>query len=763
MSRIIFKMGPNAKIINNLTVEFIGCTFEACDDYMWFGIESDADKSKIFMDECYVYDAKNAIYISRRAEAHLKNTLFQRNYIGVYAANTIMAPIAGASNVTLEHCDFRGNNGWALLPPHNQLMSSSPIVYKRSLAGCYFHNATSIIIGNPTDAGNINLFDGFVYGIYGRFSQMDVHYANFMDIAPDLPDPLPWGFEPAASSAIRLDNMNTPYFLRNEKSNITKNTINTSVTGVFAEYSDDLSVLDNTMNNVQTGIKVINDFKNPVIEDNDIAANSMGIQVLKTHAIVNQTKEVKINSNLVDDPFTGIMVMGAPFQIGSNIVKVKYTGTPAAVTGIWVANNTGNSHVTSNLVQLKGSLPMATFDAQASLFRQQNRGILIDHCSNVSVSENLIQNMVTAIFLKNHLLSTQLRCNTMEQVFVGWLRENANMSDQGGTGNPADNRWLSIRKSNARVYDLGSILSFDYFHRGTASDLNVYSIETHASNAIAFPNINEANTCTYPIFSGHPPVPPYEEEEDTESFAMVADGQRSYHNMARSSASFNEHFDELNTLKFLEHRDSLQNSRTFQAFWDVQSSTFKYKLLQANTALMENDFTAYSNTLQGYQPQNRFDSSWLTVNEIYSHSWGRSHFSRIALDSTDRQTLRSIAAQPVSSGGDAVFTARIMLNWFPELHQTSIARLAEDFFEKREVDFVVYPNPVTDWVYFEGDPDVMSHQVNIIDLTGRISQKSQSEVIDGRHAVAMQGLTPGMYVIEVQTLSGTKRAKLLKN
>lgn len=210
------------------------------------------------------------------------------------------------------------------------------------------------------------------------------------------------------------------------------------------------------------------------------------------------------------------------------------------------------------------------------------------------------------------------------------------------------------------------------------------------------------------------------------------------------------------------HGHVLTKSFSCQRFWDTQQSSFNYNLLQANASLMAFDYATYVEAMQGHQPQNRYDSIWLEVNKLYSRSWGRSSHSRIEIDSVDRLALMQIASQPVWLDGDAVFTARIMLNWFPELHAQSNARLAEQFFEKQEPSFVVYPNPATDWVHFEGDEDVMSHEVRIMDLTGRITQTSHSEVIDGRHAINLYGLTPGLYIIEIQLLSGIKRTKLLK-
>ncbi|NJO24824.1 MAG: T9SS type A sorting domain-containing protein [Bacteroidia bacterium] len=141
-----------------------------------------------------------------------------------------------------------------------------------------------------------------------------------------------------------------------------------------------------------------------------------------------------------------------------------------------------------------------------------------------------------------------------------------------------------------------------------------------------------------------------------------------------------------------------------------------------------------------------------TVFEIYNRSWLK---DSVTLTAADSATLLAIALQHPAQGGEAVYTARVMLRLFVDdatgnYYNFRVAATSETLTPSVEV----FPNPANNQItitghYTETDVVVFS----LYDLTGRLMLTEQLKTGNGTLNLDLGAVQPGAFLYQI-TVNG---------
>lgn len=785
-SDITFLMGPGAKIIVSAAlVEFNRCTFKACGDEMWDGIY--VNQHQIDMNNCLIKESRTGVYMRNNALLKARNSVFSKNYIAIQGTEIKLLGYGNPnpqSNIQLTNCTIKGNEGAALLAPYNQTITSGGITsYRNSHAGIVLHNAMEISIGDLNNPTNVNVFEGLNNGILARFAQVDVAHAVFKNIAsnelhPQAQYPLLNG------AAIRYNNVNTPYFSRDEQSKIVSCTFENCQFGVEGFFNDKMFVEYANFKSVNQGIKFVNPMNGLHIANNFIETEGAGVAIA-AHATFTPPASIQANSlayirnNIVTTRSVGIDVIGLYTTVTENQISLDYHVPGATFTGIRLRNiaqvNSIGSEVSRNHIKLINGIPSDPDVIASSILKRWNRGIAAENCAGLLISENLIEKTVSGMVLEGEMRSNvHIKCNTMQDNHFGWYRFSHQISAQGTNEVPADNRWIRIKVQNARVWDPNPSNSTNnrlrYYHRGITQPtqqqgLNVYSPAPFTGAVLAIPNIDEENryTCNYLNL-----VSPDEEQGEQnylvlEDLEEIAEGNVNYAGMAVANQEYHTYHSEADVIKAIQADSNLLNSSILEDFYGQKQDELRAKLTNAHASLLMGDLNAYAQAIGAANPSSLlYDSLQLVVGGIYARSWALPSQEPLAFDSADYQTLYQIAHMDVLSGGRAVYIARVMLGIDPQ-PQMQLRQQAET-----EIRFVteellrIFPNPAQNDVRLalEGLSEAQA-TYSILDINGRKVAHGSVEVYDGFGYIALNSLPNGVYVLQVQAHDVLHQTKLV--
>lgn len=781
---ITFLMGPGAKIVVTAAfVEFNRCTFKACGDEMWDGIY--VNQHQIDMNDCELKESRAGVNVRNNALLRAQKTLFRKNHIAIQGTNINLQGYGNPnpqSTIQLTNCTFKGNEGALLLAPYDQVITSGGITsYRNSHAAIVLHNAMEISIGDLNNATNVNTFDGLNNGILARFAQVDVAHAVFKNIAsnelhPQAQYPLLNG------AAIRYNNVNTPYFSRDEQSKIVSCTFENCQYGVEGFFNDKMFVEYANFKSVNQGIKFVNPMNGLHIANNLIETAGAGVAIA-AHATFTPPASIQANSlayirnNIITTRSLGIDVIALYTSVSENQISLDYRVPGTTFTGIRVRNvkpvNPISSEVSRNHIKVINGVPADPDVDASSILKRWNRGIAAENCAGLLISENLIEKTVSAMVLEGEMrTNVQIRCNTMQDNHFGMYRLNHQILPLGDSTNPADNRWIRIKVQDARVWEPNALTSnnsiFEYFHRGITSPnqnqaLNIYSPAPFTGAVLAYANVNKVNRCNYLNF-----VSPDDEGGEQnylvlEGLEEIAEGQVNYSGMAAANEEYHTYQSEADVIKVIQTESSLLNSAILSDFYNQNENDLYAKIKDAHIALLIGDLSAYAQAMASANLSELvFDSLQVIVGDIYARSWALPANQPIAFDSADYAALYRIAHLEVLAGGEAVYTARVMLGIDPQ-PQMQFRQQAEN-----EIRFVseellqIFPNPAQNDVRLalEGLNEAQA-TYSILDINGRKVAHGSVEVYDGFGYIALNSLPSGVYVLQVQAHDVLHQTKLV--
>jgi len=776
---IHFYLGPGAKItVEGALVEFNRCTFQACGGEMWDGIY--ANERQIDMNDCAVKESKTGISLRNRALLRANNTVFTKNYISIQGNNLVPVGTSSPSTqsyIQLTNCTLRGNESGSLLAPYNQTVTTGGVTtFRNSHAAIVLHNAMGIRIGDPVNSNNVNYFEGLNNGILARFAQVDVAHAVFSNIATN--ELHPQALYPLLNgAAIRYNNLNTPYFNRNEQSKILFCTFNSCQFGVEGFFNDSMRVENSTFNFVKQGVKFVNPMGRISIMNNYIENDGIGVGIVAQSTFsspqyVLGVNYVRIGNNVIKTRNVGIDVIGLRTFIGQNDISLDYHTPGATFTGIRVRNldaSVGDptiqqgSDITLNHIKVINGLPSQQDVENYTNMLRWNRGIAAEHCGYLTISSNLIENTVSAMVLEGDLFANvEIRCNTMADNYIGLNRLNNTITQQGGPGDPADNKWIRIKGVSARVWD-PSFTSFalKYFHRGqTFGWNNVYSPAPFSSLVNHFENENSSKDCEFLRPDGDEGGE--ENYVDLPQLEEVASGSVNFASLATDVKSYQEYYAAYKVIEAVKADSSLLSSSTLSTFYSQNQTELRNYLGDAHEALLAGDLTAYAQHVSTTTGAHVFDSLERVVAAIYARSWALPAEQPLAFDSADHATLYQIAHLDVLAGGEAVFTARVMLGIDPQPQMNLRQRDQNELRFVNDENVVVFPNPAQNDLRISlSDINEATYTYRILDINGRLMAEGSVQYQDGYGFIDLTTLSNGVYVLQMDSEFKSQRTKLV--
>jgi len=198
----------------------------------------------------------------------------------------------------------------------------------------------------------------------------------------------------------------------------------------------------------------------------------------------------------------------------------------------------------------------------------------------------------------------------------------------------------------------------------------------------------------------------------------------------------------------------MPDDSVFQNFYNAEQAGNTGKFASVNDFIEQLDVQNAMNANNVVLPANLMETNRKTVNEVYINSWMQGILS---FTSSDSSNLLNIALQDPIDGGNAVYSARVMLQLDPD--NMGNGRLEENIFgngsdspELAETPFVkIYPNPNNGVMQVEYSlAEGQRGELRLYDLTGRkIKNYSLSEGINNNLSISEGALENGVYFYEV--------------
>ena len=734
-------LGPEATIIINQadSLEFNNSLLMACDSFMWNGIFlDDTTRHLSITNNSIVKDAMNAVVSTNGGRLSLINSIFSNNYKNVHISDyspivqtlpwpqTSPAPIEFKGYIA--GCDFIG--GALFNNPANKTSTHS---------GIEANNVFGLIVGDNNQQLTNN-FSLMKYGIKSYFSDITIINNTFTDIFYSSPNSFtgatttiaytvpeaaiyavysysPWVASPNVTAI-------TPKLIIGGSNNL-PNTFTNCNAGVFA-LNHKVEISNDTFD-VRFGGIIIDNIKNhSEILNNYISISKyagpgvysgIGIGVKN----VNKTsRDLYICENEITvelDAKQGIWVQNCASHIDTSILTTVIGNNKV----IFDKDFSGNYHnfglrfdncdravIINNQVDNLNSVP-----------QNYNRvyGISTGDCKNASVTKNYpINRMGTGIRVVGDNVGTQYFCNSMYDCNIGFYFVHGNgvatyISDQGDSTWSSDNLWNNFQIANQRVMgklNLDSVASVPqkinwYFVGNGYTDMQPFNPQIPITVISWFneqPGLNYMASC----WTGIPnPIPNPNNSTlrliREERFGEIVRDEIEWEQLYDEFSYFNgdyvwEEFDYDSNWVYLGAEDDIvyqnfyeyiMNNTNIDEFAEIREMIDNGELVEA---MIENS---------GIVPNNTIDINRSFVNAAYLNYYVQEK----AVPDDTLTSLWQIAMLTPWIGGDAVYSARILLGIDPHEYQLPY-RLMDTTNRIVKNSYVnVYPNPANDLITFE--------------------------------------------------------------
>jgi hypothetical protein len=399
-------------------------------------------------------------------------------------------------------------------------------------------------------------------------------------------------------------------------------------------------------------------------------------------------------------------------------------------------------------------------------------GIYIKECASTSIYKNYIKNMGRGIAGAGLLNRTLFTCNTLDKCFNGFyflessVTTSTIISNQFGAdfGNglfySSDNYWVDhpgggyppqlgqnpYRISGGLNNPSGNEANW-YFRDNGGTDVQSFNPQVTLNltpNPEILLKIFEQPNSPFASFVCSPHVIPILTANDRDlAIEKIVLNNNSY-NYLDNEVRYNEKefaFDVLNSDSSLLNMGA-SNDVVYQNFYNLvfNSSLGDFKSIQKLIGELSIDSALLQN--QAIITQNLIEQNQKIVNDIYLSTY----IYDSTLSSQQYQTLLNIAMLTPYLGGDAVFSARVMLDIDIDDYAVPY-RLANPNNGVNQI--VIYPNPTTDILNIEIPDDFEQLSFELIDILGRMHIKA--EVSTNIYKINTGNLKEGVYILKVKS------------
>lgn len=388
------------------------------------------------------------------------------------------------------------------------------------------------------------------------------------------------------------------------------------------------------------------------------------------------------------------------------------------------------------------------------------KGISVTSVQNAKVRKNILVRLGIGIWGADNLLGTQFFCNDLDKNYYGFyfLPGYANISNQvsssaGGKIQASDNYWYdnpNFTSSEMRRIG-GAITNWIryWYHRGNNNDIgNIFSpyiITNHPVEPFinSTPNISANPDCNIQI---SPVASPKAREE---AMGDIVKDSVSY----QANPIENKYYAEDFAYKSFDENPAMltmgvAEDSIYQQFYNENKIKGIGKFTDIDKYIFNeqyNDAILLNNTII---PVNSIESNKKTVNHIYLHNI----INNQTISTFDSITLYNIANQLPFFGGDAVYSARVILGLEP-------ANLSLDYtkgpptqltssFESDNV--FLYPNPSLGSIYLEFDSEIQRYTTfEIYDINSRLIYSTVVPIKTLKFNINLNSVKSGIYYCRV--------------
>ena len=143
-------------------------------------------------------------------------------------------------------------------------------------------------------------------------------------------------------------------------------------------------------------------------------------------------------------------------------------------------------------------------------------------------------------------------------------------------------------------------------------------------------------------------------------------------------------------------------------------------------------------------------------------SWALPAEQPLAFDSADHAALYQIAHLDVLAGGEAVYTARVMLGIDPQPQMNLRQRGQNELRFVNDENMVVFPNPAqNDLRLALSDINEATYAYRILDINGRLMAQGSVQNHDGYGYIDITTLPNGVYAIQIEGNLKVQRSKIV--
>jgi hypothetical protein len=760
------KMAPNARVVVvdgvDLTIDASTFDGQEC-NYYWDGIYVGGVNSKVeIKNNSTIRDAEVGLHLTEHPEVIVRNSNFINNKQGITFNNfsfLLGSPPTGLIQTIITGNQFY-NSGTKLQPYTAATVFGAGIWAKRS------NNVYVGVLGQP-----INNFHDLANGFYG--TNVDAHLFNNH-------------FESTQGSSVRVWNDGSISFPKNYFCNLELGGVNKGNTfkgnsphGVYSLGLTRINATWNTFQNhsiVLPNIWVREVHSGSKVSNNQFQSGSGQIPnnnhyAIKLEKVMPSGKgtQLEVKENNIKNYRGGIWLRNIHGYGGSvvafqsrrphvylNTIEV-IPATNAQVGGIYIEG--------SNAVSVQSN-DIKRIPSTSSSIAQSARGIIVSQTQNALITDNIITNFGSGIWSAGYLLGTQYLCNTPKYNFHGFFflpnspTSNTVISSQGSPTNTTENNWFDPNSSIIAAGGSRFGGSTDQYNNPEWH----YSMFLNTTDAnfdnslfsIASPvpqNGAPSNQCQ-PMFRWQNPneIFGYRDEE----LELLLQNEIQYQTLVNEFNQYGREYlwELLNQVNELLSLGTISDQDFQNWFNDMSQSNFgQFKNVQA--LIDTGDYAGAFLANAQIPEETPLDAARKTANHVFLSQFvygGK-------VSESDSSVLYAIAELTPYQKGAAVFSARAMLAMDADELGASYRTVANEN-EEIEPGLLVYPNPARgQWnVDLEGLEEITD--IRIFSLSGAIQTKAQVER-KGLRNFAVNGLSPGTYVVEAHTPTRIVRHKVI--
>ncbi|NVN96550.1 MAG: T9SS type A sorting domain-containing protein [Bacteroidetes bacterium] len=759
------KLGLNAKInvMPGCTLNILNATLNAC-DCPWDGIFVESYDARLYITNSYVSGAKNAVVSSYDGKINLYNSTFTDNQLGVWIRKYNPVPMQ----------DHNGN----IIPPaaHSAyiakcLFSSNT---KHYLKGIRIDTVYNVTIGDVSNITNRNEFYKLENAITSNFSDVTIYnnYFNNCERSTE-PNPYYWNSEPT-DAAIFIKRAYGQGMLPNSaiKNEVTiggaatnqANTFYLQNVGIYA-YLSSVYVRNNIFTDQRFSAIHLKELNKSEISFNTIsmqnttwATNNLYNSTILTENVMPLTyAAINVSSNTINNTRTGINVRncngdGSVYNYCNILTNNIFFSSTGADPSVAInASSSQYSLIDQNYIK-NNMTTIPNYDRML--------GIKLATVQNATVKRNQMIRLSSGIWGADNLLGTQFFCNDLDKNYYGFyfLPSYAVISNQGSASSASSNYWydnVSYPTPEMRRMGGGIVLQggnmVNWYHKGAFNSIpNIQSPyilqnNTHPLFNKIYPvaNILFGNRCN--IIA---PLMNKSQERQEEMGAIVSDTTDFQVNPLE-----NEYYaKDFSYRKLDDHPELLSmnapDDSVYQNFYYTIKQQGIGKFAEVSKYINNQQYADAALLNEAIAPINTIESQKKTVNAIYLQCI----VNNKPISTTDSLTLLNIAMQLPFMGGEAVYSARVILGLDPANLKLAYSKGPQ----KQPISSVesemvlLYPNPASDIVNLIFNSETEGNTVfELYDISSRklLMQNIPPKTIE--YTISLINIKSGIYYCRI--------------